>query len=36
MRSAERGRRAPAGDLLHCCGEVWERVTFYKCGQSAP
>ncbi len=24
--STERGRRAPADDLLHCRGEVWERV----------
>ena len=27
-------RRAPVDDLLHCRGEVWERVTVRECGQS--
>ena len=32
--SAERGRRAPADDLLQRRGEVRERVAIRECGQS--
>ena len=32
--SAERGRRAPADDLLQRRGEVGERVAIRECGQS--
>ena len=34
VRSTERGRRAPADDLLHRRGEVWELVAVCECGQS--
>ena len=34
VRGAERGRRAPADDLLHRRGKVWERVAVRECRQS--